>query len=133
MRRDDMSLFITNLMLYIGYKKYKHSFVANLANIDLTRFNTLINQDDSITLDEMERISNALERELTFFLDPSFKDRINKKPSFSHYDLEQENYDQELNEFRSKVFQLCQNFAIVVGAKDRMMRHFQHMVEQELK
>lgn len=128
-----MSIFITNLMFYINHKKYKHSFIAQLSNIDLTRFNTIISKEDSITLDEMERISDALGIELYSFFNPNFKDQISKRHSSQNYNLEHEKYNHEIKELSEKLLQLAQNFDAVVGAKDRMMRHFQRMAEQELK
>ena len=121
-----MSIFIENLKKYISENRYKQSYVAEASGIEVNKFSRIINEKQSVTEDDMILISDALGRDVDYFLAKNFK--VNKKAvpgdKVAGFYIAG-SIDEEINKTANEIFGLMENFSAIVGAKERMKLHFE--------
>lgn len=68
-----MFSFTTNYKSYLEWKKYKQNFISIKTGMEPNKISRILNGKQSPTEEEMTALSHAVNKDISFFLDPSFK------------------------------------------------------------
>ena len=63
-----MNKFIENLNVYLSEKKIKHSYISLITGWDKSKVSRLLNSEVEIKMADAEELSQALGKDITFFL-----------------------------------------------------------------
>lgn len=115
-----MNKFICNLNVYMEHYNLKHSFVALRAGIEKNKFSRLLNNKQDILYEDMELISKALGKEISYFLQENLKlTKANYKEanSIAFY---MGSPDEGKKELANQVFDFLEHTDAILGVRKKI-------------
>lgn len=112
-----MTRFIENVNEYLSVKKIKQTYVSSSSGIDVKKLSRILTGVQEVTGADMEKIAEALGKNVEFFLQEDFK-VAEFCPEFPfHPDSYSEEVNQHLESYTIQLVELLQNVDEILSAK----------------
>ena len=116
-----MTKYIKNVNAYLSQMKIKQNFLSLKAGIDVKKLSRLLTGAQDINSTDMEKIADALGKNIEFFLTEDFPDNdFSVRPEMEVVFYAGEPTGKQ-EEFAMELIELIENADQVLGAKSRYM------------
>lgn len=115
-----MSKFIKNINDYIEYYNLKNSFIVKHTGIEKNKFSRLLNGKQDIQYEDMEKISNILGKEITYFMQENLNLTKTKYEDSTAIEFYMGDVDEAKKELANQIFDLLDNIDAILGIQKKI-------------
>lgn len=116
-----MSKFIDNVNKYINYYSIKQTALSIKTGIEKNKLSRLLSKKQSIQIDDMENIADALGENIKYFLGEICLDKIHKNDSVVAFNMGKPTKEKE--EFANKVFDFLEHIDAIIGIPQKIQKY----------
>lgn len=117
-----MANFIENLNEYINHYGIKQAFIVKRSGIEKNKLSRILNSVQDVTQEDMISISNALDKEVTYFFQPKLDLLTTDYKESTSIAFYMGTADESKQEIANKVFDLLEHVDAILGIRKKLQK-----------
>lgn len=117
-----MANFIENLNEYINHYGIKQAFIVKRSGIEKNKLSRILNSVQDVTQEDMISISNALDKEVTYFFQPKLDLSTTDYKESTSIAFYMGTADESKQEIANKVFDLLEHVDAILGIRKKLQK-----------